>query len=133
VTLVLDASAAVELVMARPKRQAIAAVLQENDWVIAPSLYIYEVTNTMWKYHRLLKLELKDLQEKLQQAIVLIDEIIPAGDLYPETLRLSCQIDHTAYAAAYLAAAQKRKAAIVTLDQRLVSAAQRLGIQAEIS
>jgi predicted nucleic acid-binding protein len=133
VTLVLDASAAVELVMARPKRHAIAAVLQENDWVIAPSLYIYEVTNTMWKYHRLLKLELKDLQEKLQQAIVLIDEIIPAGDLYPETLRLSCQIDHTAYAAAYLAAAQKRKAAIVTLDQRLVSAAQRLGIQAEIS
>lgn len=132
-TLVLDASAAVELVMARPKRHAIAAVLQENDWVIAPSLYIYEVTNTMWKYHRLLKLELKDLQEKLQQAIVLIDEIIPAGDLYPETLRLSCQIDHTAYDAAYLAAAQKRKAAIVTLDQRLVSAAQRLGIQAEIS
>ena len=101
-TLVLDASAAVELVMARPGRSSIAAFLQNNEWVIAPSLYLYEVTNAMWKYHRLRKLELKYLQEKLRQAIALVDEIIPAGDLCPEALRLSCQIGQTAYDAAYL-------------------------------
>jgi len=52
VTLVLDASAALELVMARPERLSVAALLQHYDWMIAPSLFVYEVANALWNYRR---------------------------------------------------------------------------------
>jgi predicted nucleic acid-binding protein len=126
---VLDASAAIELVMARPAQRRVAKIVQESDWIIAPSLFIYEVTNTMWKYHRLLKAPLKELEERLQQAIEIVDEYLNAEDLFLEALRLSCEIGQPVYDAAYLAAGLKRKARIVSLDQRISSAAEHLGIE----
>jgi hypothetical protein len=39
----MDASAALELVIARLERLSIAALLQHFDWVVAPSLFAYEV------------------------------------------------------------------------------------------
>ena len=128
-TLVLDASAALELVMARPERLSVAALLQHYDWVIAPSLFVYEVANALWKYRRLLKIKPRDLQERLSQAVALVDELVPAGDLHLEALRLACEIDSPAYDAAYLTAARRRKAAILSLDRRITEAALRLGIQ----
>ena len=128
-TLVLDASAALELVMARPERLSIATLLQRHDWVIAPSLFAYEVANALWKYHRLVKIKQRDLQERLLQAIALVDELVPARDLYQDALRLACEIESPAYDAAYLAAARRRKAAILSMDRRITEAASRLGIR----
>ena len=127
-TLVLDASAALAMVMALPERLSIAAILQHPDWVLAPSLFVYEVANSMSKYHRLLKVKWKDLQDRYRQAIALADELIPAGDLHLEALHLACQLECSADDAFYLAAAKRRKAAILSLDRRVIVAAERLGI-----
>ena len=123
-SLVLDASAALELVLARPRRASIADVLQESDWVFAPSLFVYEVTSALWKYHRLAGTRLTVLQVALEQAIALANEFIAAGALCAETLRLACEVDCPAYDAAYLAAAKSRGAMIVTLDRRLIASAE---------
>jgi len=128
VTLVLDASAALALVIARPERLSIAAILQHPDWVLAPSLFVYEVANSLSKYRRLLGVKWKDLQERYRQAIGLADELIPAGDLHLEALRLACQLGCPADDAFYLAAAKRRRAAILSLDRRILAAAERLGI-----
>ncbi len=127
-TLVLDASAALALVVARPERLSIAAILQHPDWVLAPSLFVYEIANSLVKYHRLLRVKWKDLQERYRQAIALADELIPGGDLHLEALHLACQLGCSADDAFYLAAARRRKAAILSLDRRLIEAAARLGI-----
>ncbi len=127
-TLVLEASTALALVLARPERLSIAAILQHPDWVLAPSLFVYEVANSLSKYHRLLRVKWKDLQERYRQAIGLADELIPAGDLHLEALHLACQLGCPADDAFYLAAARRRKAAILTLDRRIVGAAEQLGI-----
>ena len=127
-SLVLDASAALELVLARPRRASIADVLQESDWVFAPSLFVYEVTNALWKYHRLAgTIKSTELQVALEQAIALANEFIAASALCAEALRLACEVDCPAYDAAYLAAAKSRGAMIVTLDRRLIASAQRAG------
>ncbi len=128
-TSVLDASAAIELVMARPAQHRVAKIVQESDWILTPSLFIYEVTNTMWKYHRLLKAPLEELEVRLQQAIEIVDEYLSAEDLFQEALRLSCEIGEPVYDAVYLTAGLKRKALIVSLDRRIISAAERLGIE----
>jgi predicted nucleic acid-binding protein len=128
VTLVLDAGAALALVIARPERLSVAAILQHPDWVLAPSLFVYEVANTLSKYHRLLGIKWKELQDRYRQTIALADELIPAGDLHVEALRLACQLGCPADDAFYLAAAHRRKAAILSLDRRIIHAAARLGI-----
>jgi predicted nucleic acid-binding protein len=127
-TLVLHASAALALVMARPERLSIAAILQHPDWVLAPSLFVYEVASGLWRCQRLLGIRWKDLQERLNQAVALPDELVPASDLHPDALRLACQCGCPAEDAAYLAAAKWRRAAILSLDRRLVDAALRLNI-----
>jgi predicted nucleic acid-binding protein len=127
-TLVLDASAALALVVARPEHLSIAAILQHPDWVLAPSLFVYEVANILSKYHRLLRIKWKDLQDRYRLAIALADELIPAANLHLEALRLACQLGFPADDAFYLAAARRRKAAILTVDRRLIGAAERLGI-----
>ncbi|CAK8712925.1 hypothetical protein GMJAKD_02190 [Candidatus Electrothrix aarhusensis] len=42
---VLDASAAVEVVLQRPMAGHLNRYLSEADWVVAPTLFISEVTN----------------------------------------------------------------------------------------
>ena len=127
-SLVLDASAAVELVMARPRRSSIGAVIKQSDWVLAPSLFVYEVTNALWKYHRLAGVELTELQLALEQAIALANELIAADALSAEALRISCEVACPAYDAAYLAAAKARGAVLLTLDLKLIANARRVQV-----
>ena len=125
----MDASAALELVMGRPGRHSIAAALRECEWVIAPSLFIYELSNALWKYHKLLGTRRRDMQERLRQALALVDELVPAIELGSDALRLAVESDSPAYDAAYLAAAMRRKGAILSLDRRINVLAARWGIQ----
>ena len=127
-SLVLDASAAVELVLARPRRSSVAEVLRESEWVFAPSLFVYEVTNALWKYHLIAGIKSTELQLALEQAIALANEFIAASALCAEALRIACKLDCPAYDAAYLAVAKHRGAMIVSLDHRLIASAKLLEI-----
>lgn len=42
--------------------------LAEADWVIAPSLFIYEASNTMWKYHEFKNYSKEDIMEKINKS-----------------------------------------------------------------
>jgi predicted nucleic acid-binding protein len=100
----------------------------QSDWVFAPSLYVYEVTNALWKYHRLAGIELTELQLAWEQAIALANELISADALCAEALRISCEVACPAYDAAYLAAARARGAALLTLDLKLTANARRVQV-----
>ncbi len=56
--LILDASAAIEVVLDRSKARRFAHVLEEADEVLAPELLVAEVVNTVWKYHQFENLSL---------------------------------------------------------------------------
>ena len=42
---VLDASAAIEIVLQREAAKELATVVRESEWAIAPTLYISEIAN----------------------------------------------------------------------------------------
>ncbi len=46
---VLDASAAVEVVLHRPNADTISSVLRSADLTLAPDLYVSEIANALWK------------------------------------------------------------------------------------
>jgi predicted nucleic acid-binding protein len=126
---VLDVSAAIELVMGRPKHKLIASYLKQEDLIIAPSLYLYEAVNTLWKYSTISGFSVQELDIKAEYLIKLVDRFIDVQDIYKEVLSLACKINHPAYDAAYLLLCIKNNAALLTLDTRLTKAAQKSGIE----
>jgi predicted nucleic acid-binding protein len=126
---VLDVSAAIEIVMGRPKQKLIASALKQGDLIIAPSLYLYESINTLWKYRNISGFSVQELVNKSEYLIKLVDRFIDVQDIYKEVLSLACEINHPAYDAAYLLLCRKNNADLLTLDTRLIKAAQKSGIE----
>lgn len=124
----IDVSAAVEVVMGRPKQQPIITILKKATWVIAPSLYIYEASNVMWKYNSIQNYPVNDLMRKTRYLLEIVDQYIKAEDLYEEALPLACKLNHPAYDAMYLVTSRRKNATLVTLDTRLIAAANKIDI-----
>jgi predicted nucleic acid-binding protein len=126
---VLDASAAVEVVLQRPMAGQLNKYLSEADWVIAPTLFISEVTNVFWKYQRLTDLSLQDCERGLEQAIALPDDFIDEHDFFREAFKLSSTLGHSVYDIMYLIAARRNNAVLLTLDKKLIRTAKECSIE----
>lgn len=124
--LTLDVSAAIELVMGRPKQIEISTLLKRADWIIAPSLFTYETSNVMWKYRELYNVD--TLLKKTRQTLALVDEYINPKTIYEEAIALACKHNHPAYDGMYLVTCRRRNATLVTLDNKLMTLASSLQI-----
>ena len=51
-TIVLDVSAAIQIVLQKEKKDYFESYYRKASWVIAPELYISEITNVLWKYYK---------------------------------------------------------------------------------
>ncbi|MGM0651951.1 MAG: type II toxin-antitoxin system VapC family toxin [Bacillota bacterium] len=125
----LDASAAIKLALGQKEQETIAAVLKESDWVIVPSIYLYEVSNTLWKYYKGGYLEPDNLKEVTLNCIRLTDEIVAANEIYAGVFNLACKMNSSACDMAYLAVCQRKKAGLLTFDKRLKDRAKDLEIE----
>ena len=116
---VLDASAAIELVFKRPFHRRIEAEIEHASAVIAPELYISEVSNAFWKYSRLIK-DARILDDRLlDTAIDLVDNCASARELYREAYAFSCQWNHPVYDSMYIVLARRNDAILVSIDKRM--------------
>lgn len=125
---IIDSSAALELALGRAGSIKIAGVLREARLIAAPSLYLYEIANAMWKYYNFKALSMDVVQKTLADCSELVNEFIPASLFFQEASEMACKIKHPIYDAAYLVVCNHKKAGLLTLDQRLKKAANDLGI-----
>ena len=77
----IDVSAAVEVVMGGKRQEEIVNILNDADWVIAPSLFIYEASNTLWKYHEYQDYNKEDIIKKIEYLYKIVDQFIDAKDI----------------------------------------------------
>jgi len=124
----LDVSAAIELIMGRKKQFFIKSKLENADWIIAPTLFIYEASNVMWKYNTIKNYPKEKLMKKMRYLLELVDQFIESKDIYEEAISMSFNIDHPAYDAMYLVTCRRRNAKLLTLDSRLIKAAKKINI-----
>ena len=127
---VLDTSAAVEVVLQREKADLLAEYLVEADWVIAPTLFISEVTNVFWKYCQRTDLSQQECEQGLERAVALPDDFINEQELFREAFKLSCILNHSAYDIMYLIAARRNNAVLLTLDKKLIRNARECAVEA---
>ncbi|MCW8820536.1 MAG: type II toxin-antitoxin system VapC family toxin [Ignavibacteriaceae bacterium] len=125
---VLDASAAVEIVLRRTHANRFAGTVKNADMVLSPLLFISEVSNAFWKYHRVAGYSITEAEKNIEQALALPDNYVNERELYREAFRLGCKYDHPIYDAVYLVLARRNSAQLLTLDKRLEALAKKTGI-----
>jgi predicted nucleic acid-binding protein len=123
---VLDASAAVRLILGDPAAAAVAEQIREAALVMAPELMLTEVANTLWKLQRADQLADLDPQQLLADARDLADRVEPDRHLHAEALALACHHDHPVYDCLYLALARREAATLISVDRRLLQLAERV-------
>ena len=126
---VLDASAAIEIVLQRNLAEKLSKHVTKADWVITPTLFISEITNTIWKYQKFADLPYRSCEKALEQALALPDDFINELDLYREAFKLSCTLNHPVYDMLYLLTARRNNGLLLTLDKQLIKTAIKCSVE----
>jgi predicted nucleic acid-binding protein len=129
VRIVLDAGAAIEIVLDRGRACQFATALEQAGEVLSPDLLVPEVVNTVWKYHQVENLSLPACDRAVELAIELVDVLVSTKELHREAFLLARATRRPAYDMFYLALARREDAAFLTTDTALRKEAERQGIR----
>jgi predicted nucleic acid-binding protein len=128
-TLVLDASAAMRLVVGGAGREAVEVAVNEADEVISPTLFSVEVANALWKHVKVGDFDTASAKERLKTALGLCDRQQDVSELVIEALGEAARLNHPVYDMIYLVTARRLDADLATADKRLAKVATALGIK----
>ena len=131
-SLVLDASAALEDILGRPRAEAVLDQIEASDRVRAPDLYAAEVANGLWKHVKAGDIDIDQAQTALRAALDLVDVLVPAADLIEEALATATTHSHPVYDALYLVTARRSGATVCTLDRRLAALLEETRVSVEL-
>lgn len=118
---VLDTSAAMDIVLHAPGAERFSKALEEAEWIEVPDLYIAEAANVCWKRHRIGEFGLKHIETALEQALVLPNAFVPAIELYQEAFSLAIASQRAVYDMFFLALARRRGATLFSTDKGLLA------------
>ena len=94
---VLDTSATVEVVLKRELSALFTDFIAEADLIIAPTLLITKATNVFWKYQKFSDYPYNMCEKSIDRIVSLLDEYVNELQLYRESFRLGCMLDHLVY------------------------------------
>jgi len=128
--LVLDASAAVRIVVG-PRPEEIVTALESAEDVIAPSLFAEEAANALWKYVHTGVLAPSDAVRRVRTALSLPNRLLPVSNdesFLAEVFNEACRVDHPVYDLIYFVTARRNGATLATCDHRLAALASSHGV-----
>ncbi len=125
--LVVDASVGLKWVFPEPgadrARALLAAVARGDLRLLAPDLYVAEVTNALWKRAHLRgDLSADEAREALDRLLGALPEIFPGAALASQALELAHAFGRPVYDCLYVALALRAGCPLVTADRSLVRA-----------
>lgn len=115
-SVVIDASVALKWVLDEVGKDAADALLDEE--LIAPSLWLVEAANALWRRAR--RGELSDEQAKIRLATLFNAPVTnsPVEDDLPAAADLAAELGHPVYDCLYLALAIREGSFVITADSR---------------
>jgi len=126
---VLDASAAIEIVLKRENAHLYVDQLLESEAVIAPDIYLSEVANAAWKYFNHANYTHEQTLELALDSTNLIDQFVPVKELWIEALRESICFNHPVYDSLYAVCARRNDGILLTQDKRLQILCEKLHVK----
>lgn len=125
---VLDASAAVGVVLLQPTARFLIQPLESATLVLTPDLFVSEVCNALWKYRKAELLTREETDLALSRALALPDRFEPALACWQEAFAIAERHQHPFYDALYLVLARRNNALLLTLDRRLAAVAAKIEV-----
>jgi predicted nucleic acid-binding protein len=126
--LVLDASAALGLVLVDRDREAAISILKETSVVFAPGLFCAECSSGVWKAVRGGLVDAARAIETYEEALALVSHLVPDQEMAPEAIDLSIRLSHPVYDLFYAVLARRMGCPVLTRDRRLADLLDRLAI-----
>ena len=117
--LVLDVSAAIDVLLNKGKFHTYTTEIEKADAVMAPQLYISEISNVAWKYRKLAGFSHEESLRLAEDGVNLIDSYVPVTDIWKESLREAFYSDHPVYDCLYVVCARRNDGTLLTKDKRL--------------
>jgi predicted nucleic acid-binding protein len=127
--IVIDTSAAVEIVLQREHGAYLGRKVVKADWIIAPSLFIPEITNVFWKYYLFNDLPIELCEQAIDSAVMIPDEYVSGKELYKEAFTLGCFTQKPTYDMYFLVLARRNNGYLMTMDTVLKEVAKKNSIR----
>lgn len=127
-TVVLDASAALELISKREKAELIETYLLHSDLIISSDLYKAECANAIWKMTKAGMVKHDDLSTILEKCNKLVYSFVDIKENSAESLFEAVRLNHPTYDMLYFTLARRTGAILLTMDRRLTQLCKDNGI-----
>jgi len=126
---VIDVSAAIEIVLQKEKKDKFEKTFKDASWVIAPDLYVSEISNVLWKYYKAKVINHEDCIQYVEDSITMIDDFIDGRELWKEALGEGIKNNHSVYDMYYAVLARRNDAILITNDGPLAKICKELKIE----
>jgi predicted nucleic acid-binding protein len=127
---VLDASGAIEIASRTQDGVDMMNLILSAKKVMAPDLYVSEVSNVLWKIGRAASGRDKgEYFEMARDCIDFIDEYVSSEELWVDALREAFAAKHPAYDMLYAVLAGRNDAVLATMDKELQKACRKLDVR----
>lgn len=126
--IILDSSAAVEMVRETELGNGFLALMLDNEEVRSVTLFEAEVRNSFWKYVRHGLLSESVASGYVARACNVVDAFCPIADYADEAFLEAVNYGHPVYDMLYLCAARRNNATLFTADRKLMRLCEEAGV-----
>jgi predicted nucleic acid-binding protein len=126
---ILDASAAIEVFLNRPRGVELQEFLSSASLVVSPDLYCSEISNVFWKLLRSNQLSREDCENGINTCLALVDDLIPMSELSQEVFAAAIDYNMTAYDMFYAVTTRRYNGRLLTVDKKLKEAGKRMKLR----
>ena len=121
-SVVIDASVALKWVLDEPGQAAADALLDEE--LAAPSLWLVEAANALWRRSLRGEISAHEAEERLAELFNAPVTAVPIEEDLPAALGFAQALGHPVYDCLYLALALRENTHVITADARFHAAVQ---------
>ncbi|MDR2370031.1 MAG: type II toxin-antitoxin system VapC family toxin [Treponema sp.] len=125
----IDVCGAMEILLQKDKAVQFSKILQEAALVIAPDLYISELTNTFWKYHRANIFTKDECIQYIKDGINYVDKFIDSKELWQEAFSEGIHNNRSIYDMLYMVVTRRNDGTLITNDSVLAAICQTNNVQ----
>jgi predicted nucleic acid-binding protein len=118
---VIDVCGAMEILLKKEKAGKFNLIMQNAALITAPDLYVSELTNTLWKYHKAKIYTEDECLQYIQDGIKLIDKFIDSKEIWQEAFSEGIKNKHSIYDMFYMVAARRSGGTLITTDSDLAA------------
>ncbi|GHT70156.1 hypothetical protein FACS1894110_21110 [Spirochaetia bacterium] len=127
-TAILDVSGIAQILFQAPKKDKFEAALKESSLVLAPDLYVSELTNTLWKFCIKGIYTPEECTQFIKDGLGYVDEYIDSKDLWQEAFDEGVKNNHPVYDMYYAVIARRNNGILITNDGDLAKICKKLSI-----